>query len=671
MTSSDRSRSWKPRSVRIVRNRHFWIILIIFVLVSIHHYVRQMGLTDPDVVGLFGTSRHAFDRILFLIPIIYSGYVFGGAGGLITALAAALVMLPRAILISATPLDAALETAGVLAVGVFATLWLWTRAKERATTEAALEQLRSTHEILQHYVQSMRKSERRLTILNSISNILWGSLELEGLLRKATSMVSELMEVEVTLLFHIDERTQKLSLVGHEGVSDQFARAVDGTKVGDGIYGEVARTGDPVIVDDPDLDSALTGPESKKMQIRVQLIVPLSLRGHVTGVVCVAMRRPRQFSVEDIELLTAVGGQIATAIESANLYEKERLAVQRLAVSERDYRRLFENASDAIWTHDLAGNITVANKASEALTGYTVEELARMNATDFLSEKSLHAASQIRRKLFVKEPVEQPYEQHIVRKDGTEAILMMTTNLLTEADKAIGFQHMARDVTRERAMQDNLRFYLQEITTAQEEERKRIARELHDDTLQALFAINRQVDNFTRGNSNLPAEIAALLNDLGEQIRSVLQGLRSFGQDLRPPMLDDLGLLATLRWLLGETQARSGITTDLKVDGDERRLPPNIELTLFRIVQEALRNVEKHSSASKAEVSIRFNEDRTVATVSDNGMGFDVEGTVDSASRSGKLGLVGMQERARLIGGHLAIESAPGKGTAVSVDAPV
>lgn len=671
MTSPDLSPSLRTRALRIARNRHFWIILIIFVLISLHHYVRQIGLTEPDAVGLFGTSRHAFDRIIFLIPIIYSGYVFGLAGGLATALAAALVMLPRAILISATPVDAALETAGVLAVGVLATLWLWTRAKERATTEAALEQLQSTHEILQHYVQSMRKSERRLTILNSISNLLWGSLELEGLLRKATSMVSELMEVEVTLLFHIDERTQQLRLVGHEGVSDQFARAVDGTKVGDGVYGEVAKTSDPVIVDDLNLDSDLTGPESKKMQIRVQLIVPLTLRGRVTGVVCVAMRRPRQFSVEDIELLTAVGGQIATAIESANLYEKERLAAQRLAVSERNYRRLFENASDAIWTHDLAGNITAANKASEALTGYAVEELTSMNATDFLSEVSLNTASQIRRKLFLKEPVEQPYEQQIVRKDGTEAVLMLTTSLLTEDDRAIGFQHMARNVTRERAMQDNLRFYLQEITTAQEEERKRIARELHDDTLQALFAINRQVDNFIRSNSNLPAASAALLSDLGEQIRSVLKGLRNFGQDLRPPMLDDLGLLATLRWLLGQTQGRSGIATNLEVVGNERRFSPNIELTIFRIVQEALRNVEKHSSASKVEISIRFDEERTIATVSDNGMGFDVEDTVDGASRSGKLGLVGIQERARLIGGHLAIESAPGKGTSVSVDAPV
>ena len=458
MTLSEGSRPYRARAAHIARNRHFWIILVIFALVSIHHYVRQMGLTEPDVVGLFGTSRHAFDRIIFLIPIIYSGYVFGLAGGLATALAAALVMLPRAILISATPVDAALETAGVLAVGVLATLWLWTRAKERATTEAALEQLRSTHAILQHYVQSMRKNERRLTILNSISGILWGSLELEGLLRKATSMVSELMEVEVTLLFHLGEDAQRLRLVGHEGVSDGFARSVDGTGVGDGIIGEVVRTGEPVIVDDPNLDSDLTSSESKKMQIRVQLCVPLTLRGRVTGVVCVAMRRPRQFSVEDIELLTAVGGQIATAIESANLYEKERLAAQRLAVSERNYRRLFENASDAIWTHDLAGNITAANKASEALTGYSVEELVRMNATDFLSEKSLHTASQIRRRLFMKEPVEQPYEQYIRRRDGTEAILMLTTSLLTEDGKAIGFQHMARDVTKERAMQDNLRF---------------------------------------------------------------------------------------------------------------------------------------------------------------------------------------------------------------------
>jgi PAS domain S-box-containing protein len=671
MISPDKLPALKARSMKILRSPHFWAILVLFVLISIHHYIQQIGIASSETQGLFGTSRHAFDRIIFLIPIIYAGFVFGLFAGLTTAFAAFLVMFPRAIFISEVPLDALLETAGVLAVGVLACLWLWTRSRERTRTEAALEALRSTHGILQQYVQSMRKNERRLTILNSISTILWGSLEFEGLLRKATTLVSELMEVEVTLLFRLDKENQRLELVGHEGVSDEFARSVNGVKIGEGPYGEVAKTGEPVVIEDLALDSKLTGLEFKKMQIRVQLIVPMILREHVSGVIGVAMRRPREFSIDDIELLTAVGGQIATAMENAQLYEKERLVVHRLAISEKNYRRLFENASDAIWTHDLEGNITVANKAGERLTGYSVEELMRMNVSRFLSADSLNIASQIRRKLFLKEPVEQPYEQHIIRRDGTKAILMMTTSLLTEDGKAIGFQHMARDMTDEKRMQDNLRYYLQQITTAQEEERTRIARELHDDTAQALYALNRQVDNFVRSNSNLPPENTTFLKELGEQIRTVLQGLRRFGQDLRPPMLDDLGLVATLRWLQGELKERSGIETDLIVDGPEQRLAPDIELMLFRIVQEALRNIEKHSSASKAEVSVRFGDGEITITVNDNGIGFELPEKIGDLSRSSKLGLLGMEERVRLLGGRLDIKSNLGEGTSVTIEAPI
>ncbi len=671
MISPDKLPALKDRSTKILRNPHFWAILLLFVLISIHHYIQQIGIADSETQGLFGTSRHAFDRIIFLIPIIYAGFVFGLYAGIVVAFAALLVMVPRAIIISPVPQDALLETGGVLIVGLLACLWLWTRSRERARTEAALDALRSTHGILQQYVQSMRKNERRLTILNSISTILWGSLELEGLLRKATTLVSELMEVEVTLLFRLNDEAQILELVGHEGVSDEFAQAVNGKMIGEGPYGEVAKTGEPVVIEDLALDSELTGPEFKKMQIRVQLIVPLILRESVSGVACVAMRRPRQFSIDDIELLTAVGGQIAIAMENAQLYEKERLVAQRLAISERNYRRLFENASDAIWTHDLEGNIMVANKAGEKITGYSVEELMKMNVSHFMSAESLNTASRVSRKLFLKEPVEQPYEQHIIRRDGTEAILMLTTSLLTEDERAIGFQHMARDVTEEKRMQDNLRYYLQQITTAQEEERTRIARELHDDTAQDLYALNRQVDNFIRSNSNLPVENIAFLKDLGEHIRTVLQGLRRFGQDLRPPMLDDLGLVATLRWLQDELKERSGIETNLVMDGSEQRLAPDIELMLFRIVQEALRNIEKHSSASKAEVSIRFEDRKISITVSDNGIGFELPDEIGDLSRSSKLGLLGMEERVRLLGGRLDISSELGNGTTVSIEAPI
>ncbi len=477
-------------------------------------------------------------------------------------------------------------------------------------------------------------------------------------------------------------------------------------------------------------------------------------------------------------------------------------------MSERNYRQLFENANDAIWVHDLEGNIIIANEATKKLVGYSVKELTKMNMRDFLSDEGLNLAGQVRRKLLEREPVEQPYEQSLTKKDGIKAILKLATSLVTEDGKSIGFQHIARDVTEqkraeemltkiidgspvptfainkqhkvthwntaieslsgvkkeevvntdqqwmifypekrpvmadlivegaspeqievyyqdkgkkshlidgayeaeyffpdlgedgkwlyftaspikddtgeiigaietlrdvteEKRMQDNLRYYLQEITRAQEEERKRIARELHDDSAQALYALTRQVDNFVRANTNLPADNAAFLEDLGKQISKVLQDLRRFSQDLRPPMLDDLGLLATLRWLVSESRERCGIEVDLKVVADERRLPPEVEFTLFRIVQEAVRNIERHSQALKAEVSVEFSEGKTRVSVSDNGKGFRLSGSLVDLVRTGKLGLAGMEERARLLNGSIKIESEPGKGTTVMVEIPI
>jgi len=658
--------------MKIQRSRHFWLILVVFALCSLLHYVEQMGIEGTTVPSLhFGLTRHALDRILFLLPIIYSGFVFGLTGGLATCFAALLVMLPRAIFISPVPLDAFLEVGGVFVVGALACLWLWTRAKEGKKFRAALAELESAHQLLQHHVRSAKSNEQRLTILNTISNVLTESLELEDILHRATLLVMELMDVEVILIFSLDEETQELVLVAYEGVTDEFARAVDRMKVGEGFNGEVARTGQPMAVENASRDPGLTRPEVKKMKIQSQLIVPLTIRGRIRGTLCVAMRRPRQFFPGEIELLSAVATQIGTAIENARLYDKERVTAQRLAISERNYRGLFENANDAIWGHDLAGNITIANRATEKLTGYSIEELVHMNAKAFLSEESFNLAGHIRRQLIEKEPVAQPYEQHLIRKDGTEAILMLTTSLITDDGKVTGFQHIARDITEEKRMQENLRYYLKEITRAQEEERKRIARELHDDTNQVLYALSRQVDNFLRGNVHLAPNDVAFLRELRQKLNEALEGVRRFTQALRPPMLDDLGLLPAVRWLVDEVQKFMETEIDLKVSGAGRRFPSEAELTLFRAIQEALRNVWRHAQASKADVAIEFFESKIRVSITDNGKGFEPLERMESLPRAGKLGLAGIEERVHLLGGSLKVQSEPGKGTTLIVEAPI
>ena len=795
--------------MKLIRNRTFWVIVITFTLVCLFHYAEVMGMPGTAYPSFhFGLTRHTFDRILFFIPIIYAAFLFGRRGALITSFAALAAMLPRAILISPIPTDALLETGGIFAVGMIASWGVWTRAEEKEKTRVALLKLQSAHEILQHYMQAVQKSEKRQTILNTIANLLGESLETESILKKAVHMISELMEGEISLIFSLDEEARKLRLVASEGVSDEFARAVDGQRVGEGPYGEVARTCQPMVVDSASGVPWLSMPATSSMQIEAQLIVPMIIRERIRGVLCVAARRPRQFSLDNIELLTAVGTQIATAVENALLLEKERRAAQQLAISERNYRQLFENASDAILVHDLEGNITAVNEAVVKLTGYSREELVKMNLAAFLSDEMINMAGEVRHKLMEKEPVEQPYEQHLLRKDGSRAVLRLTTSLVTENGRPRGFQHIARDVTKQkkvedmlaktiegsplstfainkqhklthwnkaieslsgvkkeevigtdkqwvvfytekrpvmadlivdeasageveayygdkvrkspliegayeaedffpalsgdgrwlhftaspikdnkgevvgaietqqdvteqRRMQESLRYYLSQITTIQEEERKRIGRELHDDTSQVIYALSRQVDNFSRNNTELTPSSSAFLAELRQQLNNISDGMRRFIHELRPPMLDDLGLLATLRWRLGNLEKQPGMEANLVVKGVERRFSTEVELTIFRIVQEALRNVEKHARASKVEVGIEFGEGKTKVSIYDNGRGFDSRGSLAELPRAGKLGLAGMEERVHLLDSRMEIDSEPGKGTRVMIEIPM
>jgi len=229
---------------------------------------------------------------------------------------------------------------------------------------------------------------------------------------------------------------------------------------------------------------------------------------------------------------------------------------------------------------------------------------------------------------------------------------------------------VARDVTDEERVKENLRQYAQQVTRAQEEERKRIARELHDDTAQGLVAQSRLLEKLALCEANLSPEGLKLLEEVRHQTDAILQGVRRFSQDLRPSILDDLGLLPSLEFL-AEGMTRYGIATTVGVTGEKRRLPPEAELVLFRIAQEALRNVWQHSQASRAELTLSFSGNRLVVVIADNGRGFELPPRVGDLASIGKLGLAGMQERARLIGGTLTVQSEPGAGTRITVEVPL
>lgn len=349
---------------------------------------------------------------------------------------------------------------------------------------------------------------------------------------------------------------------------------------------------------------------------------------------------------------------------------ERKKAEAALRESEQNFRDFFESALDAIWVHDLDGKIIAANEATSKLLGYPLDEMRGEHVGMFIAPKSLGVAREVKANLLQRQLV-LPYEQRLIRKDGTEAICMVATNLITSGGVSRAFQNIAADVTEEKRLYENLRYYLRQITNAQEEERKRIARELHDSTAQTLIAVLHRIENFLNEKSKLPVREATAIWSFHEQIREVLQEVRRFSRDLRPSVLDDLGLLPALEWLTGDLRNEYGIEASLKVVGAETRLSPEAELVFFRVVQEALRNTIKHAGASKVEVKVEFVNSKIRLTISDNGVGFKLPENLGNLPQMGKLGLTGMQERVQLLGGTLGIESELGQGTTVIAEAPL
>jgi signal transduction histidine kinase len=204
----------------------------------------------------------------------------------------------------------------------------------------------------------------------------------------------------------------------------------------------------------------------------------------------------------------------------------------------------------------------------------------------------------------------------------------------------------------------------------QEEERRRIARELHDQTSQRLTSILMTLGAL--GEIESLTEVRAHVGNLREMAAQTLEEVHDLALELRPRLLDDLGLLPALHHCLGEFRDKYRMPVDIQVLGlDGRRLPPRVETALYRIAQEALNNVRRHAQAHNVGVLLENRDTSAILIVEDDGVGFDVPQVMGSHVHEGNLGLYGMRERASLLGGTLTIESTPEQGTSVFVEVPL
>jgi two-component system sensor histidine kinase UhpB len=219
------------------------------------------------------------------------------------------------------------------------------------------------------------------------------------------------------------------------------------------------------------------------------------------------------------------------------------------------------------------------------------------------------------------------------------------------------------------AAQQSLHHFIGAITSGQEEERRRLARELHDDTLQSLIALKQRVQLAHLALQGEPVERnIAELEVLAEQ---TIGNLHRLTRALRPIYLEDLGLVASLEVLSREASQAGGVKIHFQRQGTEHRLPGDVELALYRITQEALSNVARHAEANQAVIKIQYDPAEIMLSVRDNGRGFEMPKSPAEFAPSGHFGLLGMYERAELVGARLQIHSVPGEGTQVSVRQPV
>lgn len=365
-------------------------------------------------------------------------------------------------------------------------------------------------------------------------------------------------------------------------------------------------------------------------------------------------------------LLKDDAGKVVGVLGSGEDVTDRRLMENALVDSEERYRSLFQNSRDAICIVSRDLQVIDVNRAALDLFGYARDEMRELD----IQASFVHPGEggEFRRRM-EGEGYARDYGMTLRRKDGTHINCLLTfTARRDAAGNILRYEGIIRDVTEQKRLQQNLRLYVRQITRAQEEERKRIARELHDETVQALATLLLDIEAIGRGSKRLPRNVVEGMQQVRGKVAHIVEELSRLSRALRPSVLDQLGLVPAVALVLGDLTKTGKINGHLEVVGQQRRLRPEVELGLFRIIQEAVNNARKHSNASVVVARVEFQPEEAAVVVSDNGKGFELPGELSDLAALGKLGLVGMQERAQLLDGKFSLTSSPGKGTMVRVN---
>jgi PAS domain S-box-containing protein len=369
-----------------------------------------------------------------------------------------------------------------------------------------------------------------------------------------------------------------------------------------------------------------------------------------------------------------------SAKELASLIEIELLRKElangkiregKLSASEARFRMLVEEAPDAIMLYDADQNRLVsANRAAERLFGVSRDEIVKYGPQRFYAAEqpdgrpAKQSFSQHNNRALAGEEV--TFERRVRRASGEERICRAT--LVRLSSDARMLRASLVDVTEQRAAEAQLSEVLRGTVVLQEAERQRIARELHDSLGQYLAASNMRLDIFSRSVPDGSALMSGIA-ELKSLMASAQNELGRLAWGLRPIALDDIGLGPAIQRLVDEWDRRSELQFDLHLALNRRRLPPEVETTLYRVFQEGITNIVKHADAGRVGVVLKATPDGVVLIIEDDGKGFEQENV--NRGSSPRLGLLGMRERIAMIHGSLEIERKPGDGTTLIIHVPL
>jgi len=542
------------------------------------------------------------------------------------------------------------------------------------------------------------RADSRLRELFDASIALNSELSLDSLLQKLVETAASLTGARYAALGVIDESGAALERFITTGIDEATRTTIGDLPRGRGILGVLIRETSPLRLSHISEDPRSVGFPPGHPPMDSFLGVPVMLRGVAFGNLYLTEKEGGDFTEEDQEVVTLLAAQAAVAIENARLYESATRWSRQLeslhetvrsVVDETDVVRLLTlvcerlraltQARLALAALPAEGDVlrVVAADADDAdlaaeLVGHVIDCSGSKLGRVLARGQSARVDS-----LFDDPDVDQAETRAMKARTGLYAPLIAHGDALgviavhdklsvsgrfTDGDLRLAEIFAGRAAVAVELSERVARDTVRRVVAAQEEERRRLALELHDETGQALTSILLGLKAIGAAKSKEDAERAEA--DVRGLVVQALQDVRALAVELRPSALDDFGLGPAVERLAQTFGERSGIQTTVETHLDAR-LPPEVETTLYRVIQEALSNVVKHSAAGSVSIVLAQRGSTIAATVDDDGQGFDPNDV-----RADALGLTGMQERLALLGGNLEIESAPGSGTTIAAQVP-